>query len=151
MSSPFKQRFTSKSPLKQGAYESAADNDVYLSTQPQMQQVQNALAKIGVAAASALNDPKKKAQHQQRRIDRRNARALKKFGKDDLPNKDKGYAGSKEYQAFTATTNALEVRRDTNISFIEKKKGGSKGRFNPNTGKENKYDPSTGKLIDWSK
>jgi leucyl aminopeptidase (aminopeptidase T) len=78
MSSPFKQRFTSKSPLKQGAYESAADNDVYLSTQPQMQQVQNALAKIGVAAAGALNDPKKKAERQEKRVARRNKRALKK-------------------------------------------------------------------------
>jgi hypothetical protein len=78
MSSPFKQRFASKSPLKQGAYESAADNDVYLSTQPQMQQVQNALTKIGVAAAKASNDPGKKAERQAARVENRKFRTAKR-------------------------------------------------------------------------
>jgi len=110
MSSPFKQRFTSKSPLKQGAYESAADNDVYLSTQPQMQQVQNALAKIGVAAASALNDPKKKAERQEKRVTRRNKRAL---------NKNENWKATDKTE-FNKTTNEISGRAVTNRDIVAK-------------------------------
>jgi uncharacterized protein (DUF3084 family) len=74
MSSPFQKKFSNSSPLLQGAYESAADSDVYLSTQPQQQQLQNALTGIGVTAAKEFSKPKNKAERQDKRVTRRDKR-----------------------------------------------------------------------------
>ena len=139
MSSPFKQRFASKSPLKQGAYESAADNDVYLSTQPQMQQVQNALTKIGVAAAKNLNDPEKKAERQEARAARRDKRAKKK--------KFKG-TGLAE---FNEKSDEIEARAVSNRELAadknRKKRKKSSDKYDPTTGEKYLYDPITGVKI----
>jgi len=84
MSSPFQQRFSKSSPLKQGAYESAADNAVYLSTQPAMQAMQNAITEVGVAAIKAAGDPARKAKRQDKRADRRDKRSDKKIASGEF-------------------------------------------------------------------
>jgi hypothetical protein len=142
MSSPFQKKFSSSSPLLQGAYESAADNDVYLSTQPQQQQLQNTLTNIGVAAGKEFNKPQNKIDRLQKRIDRRDKDAKTKFSKKDIGDGSEG-SGSEEYKKYKKKTDSLSTKSDTIVERNTKKIP----KYDRVTGKRN-HDPKTGLPIE---
>ena len=156
MSSPFQQRFSKSSPLKQGAYESAADNAVYLSTQPAMQAMQNAITEVGVAAIKAAGDPANKAERQDKRVKRRGERTDardKKLGANDaLPKDHKDKWSDKKRAQYTKRTDHMakitvgvaEKSANNKIKAKEKKKI---PKFSITTGKRN-HDPNTGLPIE---
>jgi len=120
MSSPFQQKFSGKSPLKQGAYESAADNPVYVSTQPAMNAMQDAIAKVGVAAIKASNTPEKKAKRQNKRADRREKRQGKKF-----PGQTKE---TEAETSFIEKTAEIRTKADDNTLLAENNKKNKKSK-----------------------
>ena len=120
MSSPFQQKFSGKSPLKQGAYESAADNPVYVSNQPAMNAMQDAIAKVGVAAIKASNTPEKKAKRQNKRADRREERQKKKY-----PDETKL---SDEEELFEEKTDKIRTKANDNTLLAESNKNNKKSK-----------------------
>jgi len=137
MSSPFQQKFSGKSPLNQGAYESAADNPVVISNQPAIDAMFNALGEVGAAAVKANADPDNRAKRQEKRVARRDKRADKKAGKEGWTK------GVKPLDAITADTKKTftdravyapetkwELGRD---AVIEVKAGDKRKKFDEKT------------------
>ena len=116
MSSPFQQKFSGKSPLKQGAYESAADNPVYVSNQPAMNAMQDAIAKVGVAAIKASNTPEKKAKRLSKRIKKRDERETKKL-------KDGTWIAPKEGSTETIPASAQDIADNKSLRGIAEGSG----------------------------
>jgi hypothetical protein len=151
MSSPFQKKFSSSSPLLQGAYESAADNDVYLSTQPQQQQLQNTLTSIGVAAGKEFSKPENKAKRQDKRVKRRGERTSDRVSKAE-ENKDnwspKKLASYKERTGrMLERTGKVAEESVATRAEIKKNKKGKIPKFSITTGKRN-HDPDTGLPIE---
>jgi len=110
MSSPFQQKFAGKSPLLQGAYESAADNAVVISNQPAIDAMFNVLGEVGAAAVKANADPDNRAKRQEKRVARRGKRADKK-----------GDVGTKKRDNFDITTGEIKQR-----AIVNRKEGKAK-------------------------
>ena len=131
MSSPFQQKFSGKSPLKQGAYESAADNPVYVSNQPAMNAMQDAIAEVGVAAIKASNTPEKKAKRLSKRIKRRGKREEEKIKDGTWIAPQKGSAeteGNKGYNKAHKKTDKLQERLDSTLKEVESNKNNKKSK-----------------------
>ena len=130
MSSPFQQKFSGKTPLLQGAYENAADNAIYMSTQPAMNAMFNTIAEVGAAAVKSAYSPENRAKRQDRRVERRNNRADKK-----------GIVGTKNRDDFDTRTGKIEQRSVDNKILAAKNdnsrrcKGRAAGKYTDSNNK----------------